>query len=59
MDEEKLEKVVKAVEEAGVKFALEGSEDDGAGRGWDGGVIWLVPTDRPIPEWKPIATRTL
>lgn len=25
--------------------------------GWVGGEIWLVPTDRKIGEWKPIATR--
>lgn len=26
---------------------------------WEGGVVWLVPTDKDITEWKPIATRTL
>ncbi|KAH6645951.1 2',3'-cyclic-nucleotide 3'-phosphodiesterase [Truncatella angustata] len=29
------------------------------GGGWKGGVVWLVPTDKPINQWKPIATKTL
>jgi len=60
MDEEKIEKVVKAVEEAGIKLSGEGADAaEGDGCGWDGGVVWLVPTDRPIGEWKPIAVREL
>ena len=56
MDEEKMEVVRKAVAEAGIKLAKEGA---GEGSGWEGGVVWLVPSDRPISEWKPIATREL
>ncbi|KAK1836781.1 putative cyclic phosphodiesterase [Podospora conica] len=52
MDEERMGVVRKAVEEAGVALGEEGS-------GWEGGVVWLVPTDRPIGEWKPIAVREL
>lgn len=47
-----MEVVRRAVEEAGVKVGEEGS-------GWVGGVVWLVPTDRPIGQWKPIAVREL
>jgi len=27
--------------------------------GWDGGVVWLVPTFLKIEEWRPVAERTL
>lgn len=54
MDEGRMEMVRQAVGEAGVKIG-EGEE----GSGWEGGVVWLVPTDRPIGEWKPIAVREL
>lgn len=47
MNEEKLARVATAVEEAGIKL----SEGDG----WDGGMLWLVPTDKSIQEWKPLA----
>lgn len=56
IDEAKLREIEKAVLEAEV--ALEGSGSDGL-NGWEGGDVWLVPTDRDIPEWKPIATRAL
>jgi 2',3'-cyclic-nucleotide 3'-phosphodiesterase len=34
---------------------------DGEGKlgGWVGGRVVLVPTDRPIKEWAPIAEKTL
>ncbi|KAF2661364.1 2',3'-cyclic-nucleotide 3'-phosphodiesterase [Lophiostoma macrostomum CBS 122681] len=35
---------------------LEGQGELG---GWEGGRVVLVPTDRPIAEWSPIAERTL
>ncbi|KAL2022463.1 hypothetical protein VTK56DRAFT_5292 [Thermocarpiscus australiensis] len=56
-----LKEVSKVVQEAGVKLPAEAAEAaDGNGwDGWDGGVVWLVPTDRPIAEWKPIATKEL
>ncbi len=63
LDVAKLEQVTKAVEDAGIRLAGRGAsvegEGDGESNGWDGGVVWLVPTDRPIAEWKPIAVREL
>lgn len=57
IDESKLKEIQKVVEEAGVALnATSGSEGIGS---WEGGVVWLVPTDKSIAEWKPIATRTL
>lgn len=50
------------VREAGVRLPADGSggtEEGDSWEGWDGGVVWLVPTDKPIAEWKPIATREL
>lgn len=60
IDDDKLAEVDKAVREAGIRLLRE-SEPITSGdlTGWDGGVVWLVPTDKSIPEWKPIATRTL
>ncbi|KAK7717800.1 hypothetical protein SLS63_010655 [Diaporthe eres] len=55
IDEAKLEEVEDAVEESGVKLG-ETSHEMG---GWQGGTVWLVPTERGIENWKPIATRTL
>ncbi|KAK8103651.1 2- 3 cyclic phosphodiesterase [Apiospora kogelbergensis] len=63
IDDQKLGEISKTVEEAGVSLSSSsehGSGDASGGRGgWKGGVVWLVPTDKPIDEWKPIATRTL
>ncbi|KAK0707649.1 2',3'-cyclic-nucleotide 3'-phosphodiesterase [Lasiosphaeris hirsuta] len=63
IDEDALERLTRVVEEAGVKLSggKSGSEvvDGSDGGGWTGGVVWLVPTDRPIAEWKPIAVREL
>ncbi|KAK8016897.1 2- 3 cyclic phosphodiesterase [Apiospora rasikravindrae] len=63
IDDQKLDEISKAVEEAGVSLSSSSrqQEDDASGQrgGWKGGVVWLVPTDRPINEWKPIATRAL
>lgn len=58
-----LREVTKIVQQAGIKLCDEteehGKDSDGLD-GWDGGVIWLVPTDKPISEWgKPIATRKI
>lgn len=47
IDEPKLEEISNVVEEAGVPLRK---------GGWEGGVVWLVPTDRPIDQWTPIAT---
>ena len=68
INEETLAKITAAVERAGVDLGSSGKQtdlsgdggtSDGERNGWDGGTIWLVPTDRPIREWKPIATREL
>ncbi|KAK4126954.1 2, 3 cyclic phosphodiesterase [Parathielavia appendiculata] len=61
--DEALKQITKVVREAGVKLSEEITENiqgTSGWDGWDGGVIWLVPTDKPISEWgKPIATRQL
>ncbi|KAF2761588.1 2, 3 cyclic phosphodiesterase [Pseudovirgaria hyperparasitica] len=64
VDEGKIAKVEACVRDAGVKLGAEEGEereegDRGQMGGWEGGVVWLVPTDRGIGEWKPIATRVL
>lgn len=61
IDEAKLKGIDKAVRDAGITFAgPSGSEVGGVGMGgWEGGVVWLVPTDKDIVAWKPIATRAL
>lgn len=56
LDEATMSKVEKSVREAGI--ALDGKGEEGI-IGWEGGTVWLVPTDKPLGEWKPIATRTL
>lgn len=51
--DDKLSQISKSVEDAGVVLSAPGNGDSTEpGAGWDGGVVWLVPTDRPIPEWK-------
>ncbi|KAK4155614.1 2',3'-cyclic-nucleotide 3'-phosphodiesterase [Chaetomidium leptoderma] len=60
ISEETLKEITKVVQQAGVKLSDEETGATEEGGGWDGGVIWLVPTDKPISEWgKPIATRQL
>ena len=52
----------KVLREAGIRTGDEGTAsggEDNGWDGWDGGVVWLVPTDRPIDQWKAIATREL
>jgi 2',3'-cyclic-nucleotide 3'-phosphodiesterase len=39
-----------------LEVQLEGSSPM---RGWVGGRVVLVPTDRPIDQWPPIAERTI
>lgn len=53
--------MAKAVREAGVGFKDEAPVpgEQSGWDGWEGGVVWLVPTDRPISQWRPIATREL
>ncbi|KAK3936584.1 2',3'-cyclic-nucleotide 3'-phosphodiesterase [Diplogelasinospora grovesii] len=64
IDDKTLDRVAKAVEDAGIKMSATpentASEDQIVEEaGWDGGEVWLVPTDKPIEQWKPIATREL
>ncbi|KAK8121849.1 2'-3'-cyclic-nucleotide 3'-phosphodiesterase, partial [Apiospora sp. TS-2023a] len=63
INDEKLGEISKTVEEGGVRLSStspkQADESSNQYGGWKGGVVWLVPTDRPISEWKPIATRTL
>ena len=49
------------VQEAGISLGDDTPTlgDENGWGGWEGGVVWLVPTDKPISEWSPIATRTL
>lgn len=56
-----LKEITKVVQQAGLKLSDEPAEEqDGPWDGWDGGVVWLVPTDKPISEWgTPVATRQL
>lgn len=35
------------------------SYKDQSHEGWDGGVVWLVPTFLRIEGWKPVAERVL
>lgn len=55
IDDEKLQEIEKLVQESGISF----DELSGGSTGWKGGIVWLVPTDKDITNWKPIATRTL
>lgn len=58
-----LREITVIVMQAGVKLSEESLADvkqSDSWNGWDGGVVWLVPTDKPISEWgKPLATRRL
>ncbi|RYP22121.1 hypothetical protein DL765_001880 [Monosporascus sp. GIB2] len=59
IDEAKLQEIVKLVKSKGVTLAESDSGAQGGLNGWEGGVVWLVPTDKPVGDWKPIATKTL
>lgn len=54
LDESKTREIEDAVREAGITF-----DGDVRTGGWFGGQVWLVPTDRSISEWRPIAVRSL
>ncbi|KAK4456573.1 putative cyclic phosphodiesterase [Cladorrhinum samala] len=56
--EEVMKEIESVVQNAGVKLP-EIDNKKGEWDGWEGGVVWLVPTDGPIKDWKPIATRQL
>jgi len=47
------------VEEAERKLDAAGVQSRGEDSGWMGGRVWLVPTERPIGEWQPVAERSL
>ena len=66
IDEARLGEIAHVVEGAGIQLSPSPSvgadtdaADDAWRHGWDGGVIMLVPTDKPLAEWKPIAMRAL
>ncbi|KAK7536015.1 2',3'-cyclic-nucleotide 3'-phosphodiesterase [Phyllosticta citribraziliensis] len=50
ISEEKKTQLQQLIQAAGV--SIDGSGDLG---GWKGGTVWLVPTNKPIPEWTPWA----
>jgi 2',3'-cyclic-nucleotide 3'-phosphodiesterase len=54
VSEEKRSEVEGLLLESGISL-------DGQGEmsGWTGGSLWLVPTFKPIEEWKPLAERKL
>lgn len=54
MPQEEINKVTKQVEAAGISLS-----GDGKASGWTGGRVVLVPTDRLIKDWKPIAEKKL
>lgn len=60
---EQLKKVSEAVTSAGIHLNGELDENKPTTKepldGWEGGDVWLVPTDKDIKEWKPVATRPL
>ena len=54
-----MKEITKVVQDAGIHLeGVEGNKTESWGS-WEGGVVWLVPTDKSIAEWKPIAQRTL
>ncbi|POS70284.1 2',3'-cyclic-nucleotide 3'-phosphodiesterase [Diaporthe helianthi] len=55
IDEAKLKEIEDVVKQAGVAL---GDSSHSMG-GWEGGIVWLVSTEKGIENWKPIATRTL
>lgn len=57
IEEGKLKQLERVVQEAGVSLAE--SPGPRIVNGWKGGVVWLVPTDKSITEWKPIALKDL
>ncbi|KAK4186399.1 putative cyclic phosphodiesterase [Podospora australis] len=59
ISDEKLREVTEVVQEAGIQLSQEEKKGGENLSGWTGGVIWLVPSDGPISEWKPLATREL
>ncbi|KAK4217588.1 2',3'-cyclic-nucleotide 3'-phosphodiesterase [Rhypophila decipiens] len=61
INDEILLRISDVVEQAGVDLggSKSGTESSKTYNGWDGGIVWLVPTDRPVNEWKPIAIREL
>ena len=54
VSQDEIDKTSVSVREAGVD--LEGNGELG---GWTGGVVVLVPTDRAIKDWIPLARRKL
>lgn len=60
ISDDTLKEITTTVQRAGIVLSDEPAGNKGDWNGWDGGVIWLVPTDKPISEWgTPIAMRQL
>ncbi|KAK4199324.1 putative cyclic phosphodiesterase [Triangularia verruculosa] len=60
--EEKMREIGQVVASAGVTLPEDEQitkEERKGHDGWEGGVVWLVPSDGPIEDWKPIAVREL
>ncbi|KAH8677971.1 2',3'-cyclic-nucleotide 3'-phosphodiesterase [Xylariales sp. PMI_506] len=58
INEQRLGEISQTVQDAGVQLDNLDTKE-GAHGSWEGGDVWLVPTDRKISEWLPIATRKL
>ncbi|KAI9698864.1 MAG: hypothetical protein M1820_007371 [Bogoriella megaspora] len=59
IDKEKMAELKQALRELQIGFEDDNMSPDGAMTGWEGGDIWLVPTDKGIEDWQPIATKRL
>ncbi|KAI9655282.1 MAG: hypothetical protein M1821_005429 [Bathelium mastoideum] len=59
ISQQKLGEVKIALEDVQIKFKDTEQPRAGSIGGWVGGTVWLVPTDRDISMWQPIATRDL
>ncbi|KAI0125025.1 2',3'-cyclic-nucleotide 3'-phosphodiesterase [Xylariales sp. AK1849] len=59
IDEATLEDITKVVRRAGVQLEGTNVEGNGGMSGWEGGSVYLVPTNLSIERWKPIAVRSL
>ena len=59
IDKLKLQEISRHVESRNVSLKESASSVPEGHDGWEGGVVWLVPTDKPIADWKPIAKRAL
>lgn len=54
IDEAKRDEIQQVITNMGLAW-----NDESELSGWSGGEVWLVPTDKAIEKWKPIAVRKL